>query len=128
MDIGDKKDVKRIKLYQRLKQARLDAALKQQLNTKDGRELIWHWLERFGVFTSPMAAEQTLVFHNIGRQDAGREILSEVMRVAPASFALAMQEAEHDRYAAELAIDRDSDGADAPGSYYNDGDETDGAA
>lgn len=69
-------------------QKRLDVALGAIMSNRDGRALIWSWLERCGVFRISFqsgAADQTAF--NEGQRNVGLSMIGDLGRVCPDHFA-----------------------------------------
>lgn len=82
-------------------EARLDAslqvqtdqlALKEILQLKSGRRLIWKYLSYCGVFKTSFHPSGSQVYFNEGRRDVGLMILGEMTNADPDAFLQMMKE------------------------------------
>jgi hypothetical protein len=91
--VGDKKVVKRRKEADKVAVLRRDAALRGLLEHKEGRELLWFWLSKTGMFHSagPMSAENAN--YRNGQADFGRFMLADVLRSHPQAYIMMHTEA-----------------------------------
>lgn len=58
---------------------------------KQGRRLMWRWLDRCGVYRTSMTGNSH-TFFNEGRRDIGLQFLADVMDLTPEGFALMLKE------------------------------------
>ncbi len=78
-------DPKQNRFYLRLErrqQERFDAALAQVLDTPAGRTVLAQLVRRAGVYTSAFNGHGGIQSYNIGRQDAGRELMADITRIS----------------------------------------------
>lgn len=58
---------------------------------KQGRRLMWRWLDKCGVFRTSMTGNSH-TFFNEGRRDIGLQLMHEVMELTPDAFAQMQKE------------------------------------
>jgi hypothetical protein len=78
-------DVREHRFYERLEkrqQERFDAALLTILASVEGRIVLAHLVRRAGVYTSAFNGHGGIQSYNIGKQDAGRELMADITRVS----------------------------------------------
>lgn len=90
---ADPKQVKNAGRKERDRRGRELADLRQVLTTIEGRRTLWRIMAWTNYLENPTHARGDMTHQNIGRADAGRFILSEIMESNDDAFFLMMQEA-----------------------------------
>lgn len=78
------------------REASLDIALRDIMNTALGRAWIWDLIGKCGLFRSAWRDDPRLAAFACGEQNVGIQILTQIHRVCPEQYAQAMREASHD--------------------------------
>lgn len=89
-------DPRQVRAMERLEKRRAERwadSLRAVMATPHGRLFVWMTIRRAGVFESPFDAHGGIQSFRIGRGDMGREIMAEVLRLAPDDYLLMEAEA-----------------------------------
>jgi hypothetical protein len=78
--------------------------IETQMETSQGRRLIWRILEKCNVFATTWAAEANLMSFREGGRNIGLMLLQDVMEAAPKKYMVMMLEANEARERINLRI------------------------
>lgn len=78
---------------QRAARERDDNDLRFVMSDARGRRFVWELLGAAGVFRSSFATDALVMAHNEGKRDTGLRLLDRLLRVAPAEYRMAQEEA-----------------------------------
>lgn len=90
---ADPRQVRAAERLERRREERWRNTLRAVMGTADGRAFVWACIRRAGVYESPFDPHGSIQSFKIGRQDMGREIMAEVLRLAPDEYLLMEAEA-----------------------------------
>ncbi len=80
---ADPRQVRAMERLEKRREERWADALRSTMATPAGRAFVWALIRRAGVFESPFDPHGSVQSFKIGRGDMGREIMGEVLRLAP---------------------------------------------
>lgn len=75
-------------------EASLDLALRDIMESAEGRYWIWNLLSLCRMFATPMTDEDRWTAFRCGEQNVGLQVMQQVHRVCPELYAQAMNEAK----------------------------------
>ncbi len=90
---ADKGQVKHAGRKEKTGRTRELADLAVVLNSVEGRRFVWRLMGWSGMYENPSSARGDVTHQNIGKADAGRFLLSEIMQCDEKKFLLMQQEA-----------------------------------
>lgn len=70
------------------------ADIEKQMETAQGRRIIWRLLEQCKVFATTFSAEPLVMAFNEGQRNTGLQFLADVMEVAPKKYMVMTLEAQ----------------------------------
>lgn len=106
-DRAAKKSVKKEQKFEAAKQFQIDAALKDVLSRRDGRELLWWLLGECRVGGQPHTGNALQTSFNCGELNVGNKVLARIIEVEPAGYVRMMQEQADERRQRDNANNRD---------------------
>lgn len=92
-DASDPKKVKAARKKEKFIDKTYLNDMKYILSLKQGRRLIWKYMENAGIFRTSFTGNST-TFFNEGRRDIGLQILADVMAADPDKYILMSKESE----------------------------------
>lgn len=98
---ADRKEVRRAEKSAARAERNRGEVLQQIASTTAGRQYLWELLEAAHIFSTPYSPDTNQTYFNLGEQNAGLRLLSDITKFCPEEFINAMREAnarrtEHD--------------------------------
>jgi len=90
---ADPRQVRAMAQLEKRREQRWGDALRAVMATPQGRAFVWAMIRRAGIYESPFDMHGGMQSFKIGRADVGRELMAEVLRLAPDEYLLMEAEA-----------------------------------
>jgi len=94
---NDPKDLRRARREAKQRALSNDTALLNLMSTPTGRQWVYDFLAYCGVFQTPFSTDPGLMAFNVGKGDAGRKLLSDVVRVDAQGYLKMLEEQSNGR-------------------------------
>jgi hypothetical protein len=91
-NVGDPSQVERGQIKAHVIERRVMDSWAQQLETPEGRQVIWDIIEETGMFANAFGATDAETNHNTGRQSIGQFVVTRIHQIRPLALIEMMQE------------------------------------
>lgn len=92
-DASSRKDVRKAEKSAARAERNRGEVLRTLASTTAGRQFLWEQLEAAHIFTTPYSSDTNQTYFNLGEQNAGLRLLTDITRYCPEEFIQAMREA-----------------------------------
>lgn len=80
------KEIKEQEEHAKREAMRLSAFVTGTMGTRNGRDFVWHLLDRFGVYRSSFSANSNKMARNVGAQEAGQYLMQLILMECPGEY------------------------------------------